>query len=81
LSHDADGEVGKRNDNRPQNLLLIALFGIVTLYTAYQESFLPIIGWFFWLVLIMGFVIAIWMALHITTGRLLALMLGIFMVE
>ena len=42
-------------DNWPQNLLLVALFGIVTLFTAYQERFLPMIGAFFWLVLIAGF--------------------------
>jgi len=69
------------NDNWPQNLLLVALFGIVTLFTAYQESYLPVIGAIFWLVLIIGFAIAIWMALYITTGRLLALVLGIFIIE
>jgi hypothetical protein len=68
-------------DNWPQNLLLVALFGIVTLFTAYQERFLPMIGAFFWLVLIAGFALSVWMALNITTGRLLALMLGIFIIE
>jgi len=43
--------------------------------------FLPKIGWFFWLVLIIGFAIAIWMALNITRVRLLSLMLGIFIIE
>ena len=31
------------DDHRPKNLLLIALFIIVTLFTAYQEGFLPMI--------------------------------------
>jgi hypothetical protein len=45
-------------DNRPQNLLLVALFSIVILFTAYQKNFLPLSGAFFWQVLILGFVIA-----------------------
>jgi hypothetical protein len=69
------------HDNWPQNLLLVALFGIVTLFTAHQEGYLPLIAPLFWLVLIIGFVIAIWMAFYVTTGRLLGLMLGIFILE
>jgi hypothetical protein len=45
--------------NWPQNLLLVAFLGIVPLFTACQEYFLPIIGAFYWLVLILIFVIAI----------------------
>lgn len=69
------------DDHRPKNLLLIALFIIVTLFTAYQEGYLPMISVLFWLVLIMGFAVSIWMALKITTARLLSLMLGIFIIE
>jgi hypothetical protein len=69
------------NDHWPQNLLLVALFGIVTLFTADQEGFLAMIAVLLWLVLIAGFAVAVWMALKITTGRLLALMLGIFLIE
>jgi hypothetical protein len=69
------------NGHRPKNLLLIALFIIVTLFTAYQEGYLPMISVLFWLVLIMGFAVSIWMALEITTPRLLSLMLGIFIIE
>ena len=69
------------DDHQPKNLLLIALFGIVTLFTAHQEGFLPMIRWLFWLVLLAGFAVSIWMALNITTARLLALILGIFIIE
>jgi len=75
------------NENWPQNLMLVAFLGIVTIFTAYQEGYLgaitfdPPIGALFWLVLIAGFVVSIWMALNIATGRMLALMLGIFIIE
>lgn len=69
------------DDHRPKNLLLILLFIIVTLFTAYQEGYLPMIAALFWLVLITGFAVSIWMALEITTVRLLSLMLGIFIIE
>jgi len=68
------------NYNRPRNLLLVALFIIVTLYTAYQEHYWPI-PWPFCLVLLGGSVISIWMALYVSTPRLLSLIVVIFIIE
>jgi hypothetical protein len=65
----------------PQNLLITALFIIITLFTAYTEGYLPMISVFFWIVLCIGFAVSIWLALGVSTGRLLALMLGIFIIE
>lgn len=67
--------------NWPQNLLIIALFIIVTLFTAYQEGYLPMISVLFWLVLIFGFAVSIWLAFNVSTARLVSLMLGIFIIE
>jgi len=67
--------------NWPQNLLMIALFIIVTLFTAYQEGYLPMISVLFWGVLIFGFTLSIWLALNVSTARLVSLMLGIFVIE
>jgi len=68
-------------DNRPPNLLLITLFLVVTLFTAHQEKFLPQIAPLFWGVLIFGFFLSYWMALKVSTARLLSLILGIFIIE
>lgn len=65
----------------PQNLLLVALFIIITLFTAYQEGYLPMISVLFWVFLIIGFAVSIWLALQVSTARLLSLMLGIFIIE
>jgi hypothetical protein len=65
----------------PQNLLLVALFIIITLFTAYTEGYLPMISVFFWIVLGIGLAVSIWLALGVSVGRLLALMLGIFIIE
>jgi uncharacterized protein (DUF362 family) len=76
----AGKEVIEMNDNRPRNLLLVALFIIVGLYTAYQENYSPL-PWPFALVVIVGFVIFIWMALKVSTSRLLSLVVVIFIIE
>ncbi len=68
------------NDNWRRNLLLMTLFFIATIYTAYQEKYWPI-PWPFSLVLLGGAALSIWMALNISTPRLLSLILAIFIIE
>ena len=69
------------NTTRAQNLVLVALFIIVTLFTAFHEGYLPVISVLFWILIIAGFSISVWLALSISTSRLLSLMLGIFIIE
>ncbi|MBW1675093.1 MAG: hypothetical protein JRJ79_00470 [Deltaproteobacteria bacterium] len=69
------------NNKRPQNLLLVALLIIITLFTAFHEGYLLSISALFWGSLIAGFSISAWLALSISTRRLLSLMLGIFIIE
>lgn len=68
------------NDNWRRNLLLMVLFFIATIYSAYQENYWPI-PWPFSLVLIGGAAVSIWMALKVSTPRLLSLMVVIFIIE
>lgn len=69
------------NDERLQNLLLIVLFVILILFTAFHEGYLPLISPLFWISLIAGLSISIWLAFSISTKRLVSLMLGIFIIE
>jgi hypothetical protein len=69
------------NTTRPRNLVLVALFITVTLFTAFHEGYLPVISALFWISIIAGFSISVWLALSISTSRLLSLMLGIFIIE
>ena len=64
-----------------QNLLLIALFITVTLFTAFHEEYLRMISKPFWVAIVGGFAICTWLAFGISTKRLLALMLCIFVIE
>jgi len=74
--------VKRDTDNaRPQNLLLVALLITITLFTAFHEGYLPVISALFWVSLIAGFSISVWLALSTSTRRLLSLMLGIFIIE
>lgn len=66
---------------RPQNLLLVGLFMLITLFAAFLEGYLPLLSVAFWVSLIAGFAICVWLALSVSTRRLLALMLGIFIIE
>jgi len=69
------------NNVRPQNLLLIALLIIITLFTAFHEGYILLISTLFWVSLIAGFSVSVWLALSISTRRLLSLILGIFIIE
>jgi hypothetical protein len=64
-----------------QNLILIALLIIITFFTAFHEGYFPLISILFWILLLAGFSITVWLAWSISTQRLLALMLGIFIIE
>jgi hypothetical protein len=80
-------------EQKPQNLLLVALLVIVTLATAGIEGYLtlshqgfpwisfPHLSFFFGFVLILGFAVAFWMACRISTARLLAMIVVIFIIE
>ena len=69
------------NKVRLQNLILIALLIVITLFTAFHEGYFSLISILFWLLLIVGFAITVWLAWSISTKRLLALILGIFIIE
>lgn len=69
------------NHAKPRNLLLVALFIIITLFTAFHEGYIKLISIFFWISLVIGFSISIWLAFSVSTKRLLSLILGIFIIE
>lgn len=72
---------GDSKNTAARNLLLVFLFIAVTLFTAYNEGYLPLISPLFWLFMTAGFLISAWLALSVSTIRLLSLMLGIFIIE
>ncbi len=69
------------NNSRTQNLLLIALFGLVTLFTAFHEGYFPKISGLFLATLIAGYLISVWLSFSVSTKRLLSLILAIFIIE
>ena len=68
-------------DVKRRNLLLIALLATVTFFTAYHEGYIGKITTPFWFVLIAGFALCVWIALSVSTKRLVSLILGIFIIE
>lgn len=64
-----------------KNLLLIGLFAITALFTAFHERYIPLISFYFWLVIIGGFLISVYLAWNISTKRLLSLILAIIIIE
>ncbi len=69
------------DNTRAQNLVLIALLGLITVFTAFHEGYFPLISAFFLASLIAGYLISVWLALSISSKRLLSLILGIFIIE
>lgn len=69
------------NNAVPQNLLLVALLILITLFTAFHEGYLPLISVLFGASLIAAFLISAWLALSISTGRFLALIAVIIVME
>ena len=80
LLGDQERESVAQNPNLdyPCNFLVIGLFMIVTLFTAFQEGYFPLISIYFMLYLLAGFGICFWLACFISTKHLLALILSIF---
>ncbi|MHC4740502.1 MAG: hypothetical protein ACYS8Z_01245 [Planctomycetota bacterium] len=69
------------NSERVRNILLIALLAAIIFFTASQEGVLCKISTLFWLSLITAFAISLWLALGVSTRRLLALILVVFTFE
>lgn len=67
--------------SRGVNLLVVALVAFMTFFTGYQESYIELISPLFWVVLAAAIAVAIWLACNISTKRLVALVLTIFMIE
>jgi hypothetical protein len=69
------------NNTRARNLVLIALLGLITVFTAFHEGYFPKISTLFLVSLIAGYLISVWLAMSISSKRLLSLILGIFIIE
>lgn len=69
------------NNSKIRNLILVVLFLIITLFTIFHEGYLGMITPLFWMVLIAGFSLCIWLAFKISTIRLVSLLLVIFIIE
>jgi len=68
-------------ESKMQNFLLVVLFVIIILFSAFHEGYFGLIAGIFWISLIAGFIIIGWLAMSISTKRLLSLLLGIFIIE
>lgn len=64
-----------------RNLLLVALLIIITLFTMFHEGYFQIASLIFWISLIIGFSISVWLALTVSTIRFVSLILTIFIIE
>jgi hypothetical protein len=73
--------ISKKSDERVRNILLVALLAAIMFFTAFHEGYLASISVFFWISLAAGIVICSWLALSISTRRLLSLFLVIFIIE
>jgi hypothetical protein len=69
------------DNTRARNLVLIALLGLITVFTAFYEGYFPKISAFFLASLIAGYLISIWLAFSVSTRRFLSLILAIFIIE
>ncbi|MHC4084153.1 MAG: hypothetical protein ACYSU3_01570 [Planctomycetota bacterium] len=69
------------NNTRARNLVLIVLFGLITVFTAFHEGYFPLISTLFLASLIAGYLISVWLAFSVSTRRLLSLILAIFIIE
>ncbi len=69
------------NATRARNLFLVALFILASLFTATEEGYVSLMTAAFWVSLVAGFLLCVWLAFRTSTRRLLALILGIFITE
>jgi len=60
---------------------MVALLTVITLFTAFNEGYLLLISTPFWVSLVAGFSISVWLAFITSTRRLLSLILVIFIME
>lgn len=67
--------------DRSRNFLVVLLLIVVTLFTAFQEGYFPLISPLFWLCLMAGVGFSLWLAWDIANRRFLALILVIFILE
>jgi hypothetical protein len=67
--------------DRQLNLILIVLLISITAFTAFHEGYFPLISIPFLILLLAGFSIAVWLSKYISTKRLIAFILGIFIIE
>lgn len=63
------------------NLSVVGLVALVTFFTGYMEGYFPLISPLFWAIIAGGIVVTAWLACTISTVRLLALIVVIFVVE
>ena len=70
-----------RDGEKYPNLLIVVLFLIIFLFTTFHEGYLALLTPLFFLALTAGFAMAFWLALFISTKRLLALILVIAFLE
>jgi len=73
--------ISKNRSKKLPNFLLVALLTIILIFTAFHEGFLSLISVLFWVVLIAGILITVWLAWSSSTSRVLSLLLGIFIIE
>lgn len=66
---------------KQQNLVIVALLFVITTFTAFHEGYIPLISILFLPSLLAGFSITVWLAMHISTKRLLSLIFTIFVIE
>ena len=69
------------DNEKKQNLVIVALLAVITTFTAFHEGYIPLISIPFLLSLLAGFSITVWLAMHISTKRLLSLIFTIFVIE
>lgn len=65
----------------PRNLVLVALLGFITIFTAFHEGYLGVFSPVLWLLLLVGLAASVWLAFRATTKRLVALVMAIFFIE
>lgn len=72
---------GKKDNATVRNFVLVALLAAVLLFTAFHEGYLGSIAVPFWILLAAAFAICTWLALSISSRRLLSLLLAVFILE
>jgi uncharacterized protein (DUF362 family) len=69
------------DDERGCNYLIVILLATAVFSSAYWERYFPAISPLLWFLMALGFALSIWIASYITSRRLMALILTIFVME